>query len=428
MNWTNIAKQSVVTLFFVFPTFIYICVGYAKNSLYEQYLTPYVILLFFFFVFSFLKNTNIRIVLVTAWLFVALQPIYFYYESNYIIKKFPKNFKVQITSNDIYGLDEKFLASYDNFGWRNSGHNLNDLKSFSSDKVIIFLGGSTVEQSYIPDEKTSAGLIQQFLKKNQNDYEIINTGVSGLRGYHNLLLMNYLNNIIPEEKEIIYINLIGLNDWSYSLKALLDNQNRSSNPLIRGGPLNFKSLFHPQYFLLTNIIRSVRNNFMTYQNKTISYDFDQQHKNVFSTYNEKTKITFDNDKYEKMIAWYSEILENIISKCEDRNNTKCIFLDQPVSWHEGNFNDLNYTDTLWMTPSYNEVAMSPESLIRVSNEFNLKLKQKVSQCSSQKCHFIAASKIISSPKNFYDDAHFNNFGANKIYDIIKNYLLSSNLQ
>ncbi len=423
MNWTNIKKQSVITLFFVFPTFIYIYVGYEKNSLYEQYLIPYVILLFFFLVFSFLKNTNIRIFLVTVWLFVALQPIYFYYESNYIIKKFPNNLKVQVTSNDIYGLDSKFLLSYDKFGWRNSGHNINDLKNFSSDKIIIFLGGSTVEQQYIPDEKTSAGLMQQFLRNNQKDYEVINTGVSGLRGYHNLILMNYLNNIIPEEKEIIYINLIGFNDWSYSLKAFLDNPDRSSNPLISGSPLNIKNLLHPQFFLLTNIFRSIRNNFVTYQNQTLTYDFDQQHKDVFSTYNEKPKVSFNNDKYEKMTVWYSEILEKLISKCEDRNKTRCIFLDQPVSWHEGDFNDLDFTEKLWMTPSYSKAAMSPDSLIRVSNEFNLKLKQKVSECSSQKCHFIAASEIIRSPKNFYDDAHFTNFGANKIYDILKNYFL-----
>ena len=422
-NLISIQKQLLTTLFFIFPTCVFLVAGYLKLSLFEQYHYIYILILIVMFILSFIKNDIIKIFLICTWFFLILQPIYSYYQTNFTTKKFPPNFSAQVVTNNIYGLDSKIDITYDKFGWRNTGHKIQNLRDLEKSKLIVFQGGSTFEQSFIEDKKTSSGLLQSYLYKTKKKIHVINTGVSGFRIFKGILGMKDLNNLIPNDTNIIYVHMWGANDWNWALRSILAKPNRLSNPLITGNGLTFIDTLNPQKFLLTDIARSIRSLFYKSINSKLVYDFDLQHNEVFNTYENKEKFILKEFQKDRIIRWYEEVVQKQINTCQERAGIKCIFLDQPTAYYEGNFNDKSFLNKLWFTPSYSSSALTPEGLIDYSKMFNERLKKIINTSNCKECYFIDASQKLKNPKLFYDDVHFNNHGAKEVYNILKSFLI-----
>ena len=427
MNLTNLQKQLLLIIFFSFPLILYISVGYLKNEIFEMFLLPYLFLLILFIVLTFLQNSFVRIFLIVLWLILLLQPLYLYYSNNFLSKNAPSNFKAVATINNVFGMDNKISVSYDKYGWRSTGHNVEYLGSSDDKKLIIFNGASAMEQNFIDDKKTSVWLLQNYFKKNGNKADFLNVGGSGKRAFHAFRNIDNLNKLIPSDKEIIYFNLIGGTDWNWAAKALLDNPRRKSNPLINGNPLQISGFFNPQSFILTDLMRLLKNYYSDTLNVQKSIDFHEKHKNVFNTFTQREKYSLDENQLLIMSEWYEEIVSKLVKKCSERDNISCVFIDQPIAWTNGDFENKEFLDTLWFTPSYTKKSLDPNSLIKLSREFNTKLEEIIISSECSQCYFLKLSNQVDKVNYFYDDVHLNNYGAEKIFNVIKNYILSNNL-
>ena len=427
MSQTNIIKQSVLIVFFTFPLIIYIAIGYLKNQIFESYLLPYVLLFILISSLTFLKSSFIRIFLVVLWLILLIQPIYLFYSSNFLLKRAPSNFVATATINNVYGMDKNVSVTYDAFGWRSTGHKVRNLTTSATKQFFIFHGASAFEQNFIDDKKTTTSLLQSYFANSENNINILNVGGSGKRAFHTLNNMKRLNKLIPSDTKIIYFNVLGGTDWNWATKALLANSNRKSNPLINGNPLKISGFFNPQSFILTDLMRALKNYFNDTLSMETSLDFEEQHKNVFKTYQLREKYILEESQLIIMEEWYEEAILKLVIECNNAKNTSCVFIDQPTSWTRGDFESENFLSTLWFTPSYTHQSLDPNSLIRLSSRFNMKLEEIILSNNCSKCFFIKASNLLDNPDYFYDDVHFNNYGAENFFDIIKNYILSNNL-
>src|SRR5262249_890742 len=108
----------------------------------------------------------------------------------------------RIDNGVLRGLDSEITIRIDSNGFRT------DLPDAYKKRFKIFMvGGSTMEQIYLNDRKTTAALLEREIEN--PDYSVINTGVAGLRTLHHIATINEIKKYEP----YLIVVLLGINDW-----------------------------------------------------------------------------------------------------------------------------------------------------------------------------------------------------------------------
>ncbi len=263
---------------------------------------------------------------------------------------------------------------------------------------IFAIGGSTTEQIYIDQNLSWTHLLQEKLGQKYQDlnFEVINTGVSGLRA----------NNHIATFKEIIKYNpdmaifLIGINDWNYDIQY----QHKS-------GYKKFKDNL-PDFMTKISYDKTLRKFIKTIKKKKQSNN-DRELNEIYFAYGSLNKNDKKSYRPKDVLSSYREELNEIDSICK-KNKINCVFLTQPNGYKK--LASKQYRDLFWMTPPGEEYTLKFEDMSYISNLYNKYMINFVKKTRNQICDL--NSKIPASLDYMYDDCHFNVKGAKEVSELL----------
>ena len=289
---------------------------------------------------------------------------------------------------------------------------------------IFFLGGSTTEEIYLPEEKTFPFLVESKLNQalpNQK-FEGINNGISGYLAADVLAVLIY--KVMYYEPDFIFV-MLGVNDLRYGTVPSFDPIHRPNYRKDLYSPDSYESagtllakLFKQSHFLTLIKWRILNRIFPPdaekYKTKLEEYDaWRKERLQVPFTPIAESKSLDDFLKYMKEIIWTAK-----------GHGVRLILMTEPSIYQENLPSEIN--EKLWMgwlgAASHLKINLSPEFLLREMNRFNDAVR-KLSRDDG--VELIDLDKEI--PKSldyFYDDVHFTPKGAEKASEVISSYLLA----
>ncbi|WP_165477961.1 SGNH/GDSL hydrolase family protein [Alteromonas sp. KUL42] len=383
-NWTQ--QSSYVVFFFVFQILLIPSVLFLFKKKFETFSVSCILLLCAnFFTPSFL-------------------PINDY-------KTLPPNFfKRLIVRGDVMPNFEGInTISTDEMGFRS----LSDIDYNNNDSFRIFaIGASTTEEIFVDDNQTWTSLLQISLNNSQNKkFEVINTGVSGLRARHHLATMMQTENYYPNA----YIFLMGVNDWNSHIKGYIGNDENElpidlSETLIWKGLSFAKMLFSSLHFDMSEEEYNVIEEYCVTEEYCVSEEYGIYYSlqnNSLERNDVREFFPEDIDSsYESYVRW-------IATRCNN-NSYLCIFVSQPSAYSTRLTKDLK--ERLWMTPPNVEYTLDLKSLIAISQLYNQKLFEIANENNIHFCDL--AKEIPPTIEYFYDDVHFNENGSTAVAEVL----------
>jgi len=287
---------------------------------------------------------------------------------------------------------------------------------------IFFLGGSTTEELYLPEEKTFPHLVERKLSNAFPDrtFECINGGISGYLAADVLAFLIY--KVMYYEPDLVVV-MLGINDLRYGTVPSYDPVHR---------PNYRKILYSPGYdegtgALLAKLLK--RSHFLTLikwrlVNRLFPPDAEKY----------KTKIEeFDAWRSERRSVPYTPIaeskgLEDFLKYLKEiifvarGHDVRLVFMTEPSVYQENLPEEID--EKLWMgwlgAASSLRINLSPDFLFREMNRFNNAVR-KLSQ--EYQVELIDLERQISKDlEHFFDDTHFTPRGAERAGEVISDYL------
>ena len=221
----------------------------------------------------------------------------------------------------------------------------------------VFIGGSTADERWKPDQFSIVGFLNDKLKNDSIKIKIINAGIEGQSTLGHLANFEKWFPKLDGFKPDLFIFYIGINDH---LRAKFNSKDLSDGHVKRPGKLEFikdslksKSIFY-------DTLRKVKHKYYINMDKVVLYDFDYSVKNYtkqkkWGDQNKYKFLSFDdalnfynlNDlllKNKKLIDYYLGNIDKL-AKYTKKFNGKPIFINQITS--NGAFNEslflLNYS-------------------------------------------------------------------------------------
>jgi lysophospholipase L1-like esterase len=224
--------------------------------------------------------------------------------------------------------------------------------------------------------------------KYENNYEVINTGVSGLTLKQNYYTLKEVINYKPD----IAIFLIGINDWNGHIYELNDGIYEN---------LIFKISFTKTQFWTTIkklVIQKNNNNLIQQRYFDGSYLTKQ---------NDSLNRNLKKNNLPKTVSKsFLDYFGKIKALCE-KNNIACIISNQPSAYSKET--SLNMQKKFWMTPPNRHYTLSLDNLVKISNIYNEWITLQEETKNFYICNL--SNKIEPTEINFYDDVHFTEIGA-----------------
>jgi lysophospholipase L1-like esterase len=360
--------------------------------------------------YFFFKNSNV-------FLSIFLFNLYIIIVVNFISTPFtssiqsyfslPKNMNIKrILSDDtMYGFDKnkKIIIKTDVKGFRVS--NKIDYLANETQKKIILLGGSQVEEIYLNFDETWGNELSKNLIKDYNEkIEVVNTGVSGLRvDQLKKNLLYFVNNEINGEH---YFFLFGNNDWNQHII-----ENNFSNLESLSHKFSFRKSFIMKLYTLINLELNPAS-----RNKT----------NIIERYGKNQSNSLENrriigNNLTSIPIQYKNDVKQLIKICSDKA-LSCIFLESPNAYNKKVSNKLK--KNFWQTPPNANYSINLEGLVNISILYNNWLKEIVEKNNFLFCEI---NKFLEpTEKNFYDDSHLNPQGSKKFSEIVYKCINSKN--
>jgi hypothetical protein len=300
-----------------------------------------------------------------------------------------------------------FLYKRNSYGFRGEEHDPSKIK-------IVFLGGSTGNERFIPQELTIVGKVNTYLKDKNFKYKIHNASVDGQSS------IGFINNFkiwFPRIKNFnpkIYIIYLGINERYYT--GYDPNPIDISSNKFKEGVYDFDTLKKAKF--KDRIFDRLKNNsffyekgkiiqlrFLTSKKRTASYD-SNKFKNSFGVVDMKNlKFINNNDAHkihneEELLIEYSLYEKSLTKRLDYLNkiiknkNAIPIFINQVMVNGQGS-----------------KFMFITNTIIR-------------KYCIDNYISFIdLASKVNLEITDFYDDLHTTPEGSNKIANLIQNDLL-----
>lgn len=325
--------------------------------------------------------------------------------SNYVTLKPNINKKIYINPGILAGLEGQQSIITDSKGFRVTKEI--DYKNKAVNKYRIFaIGASTTEQIYTDQFRTWTNLLQEKLsdKYPHRDFEVINTGASGLRAVNHLATLEKIINYHPD----MVIFLMGINDWNHHIISHFDNEKPETSYQKFVSIVNkssFETSWNKIYLPIRNKIRS----------RVFGIHCKKELEMKNSPY--KFGTLFKNDQREfkpdDVMESYKEQISQMNKICDDYQ-IKCVFLTQPNGYKKSA--SAKYKEYFWMTPS--SYTLTLDNLQYISKLYNDYMKNFAMKNNKIMCDLDA--KIPASLDYMYDDCHFNINGTKKVSEVLFN--------
>ena len=396
MNWIRFIPVSIVTLALEITLFLSLPLNWTQQFSFVVFFFVFQLLLIpsaLFFIQKKFETFSISCILLLCANFFT--PI-FLTISDY--RTLPPNFiKSLIVRGDVMPNFEGInTISTDEMGFRS----LSDIDYYNNSSFRIFaIGGSTTEEIYVDDNETWTSLLQVSLNKSENKkFEVINTGVSGLRARHHLGTMLRTENYYPDA----YIFLMGVNDWNSHIKNYMGNDESVLINL-------YKTLIWKGLSFAKMLVNS-----LLFDKLGEEYGVSEEYGIYFSQQNNSLeKKDVREFLPENIDPDYESYVRRIATQCND-NSYLCFFLSQPTAYSTQLTDDLK--ERLWMTPPNVEYTLDLKSLISISQLYNQKLLEIATENNIHFCDL--ANEITPTIEYFFDDVHFNENGSKAVAELL----------
>ncbi len=287
---------------------------------------------------------------------------------------------------------------------------------------IFFLGGSTTEELFLPEEKTFPSLVEKKLSGALpgKRFECINGGISGYLAADTLSLLIY--KVLYYEPDLVLVTL-GANDLLYGTLPTYDPIRRPDyrktiyDAYLEESPSKTLARFlkHSQFLKL--IKRRLVNRLFP--------PAEEKYKNPFEQYEafRRSRLTrpFTPIEQSKSLEDFLEHLREMIAVARTRG-VRFILMTEPFVYQEKL--DAAVNERLWMgwlgSVSHRPINLSPDFLAREMNRFDDAVRELARK---EGVELIDLEREI--PKDlvhFYDDVHLTPAGAERAGEVVSAYL------
>jgi len=364
-------------------------------------------------IFSLTKASKlVKIYAIWFGVFLILQSILFALPNNPDFKTLKPNLykKVKIDAGAVHGIEGIQTIITDSKGFRTTKDI--DYSYKAKNKYRIFtLGGSTTEQIAIDQNHISSALLQEHLDQKfpDRDFEVINTGLSGIRSINHLATLKKIVNYHPD----MVIFLMGINDWN---NHIMTNFNDTNKPLSNyqkfisaitaiTNKLAFDIAWNAFYAPIRDMVK--------FKILKINHEKELEIQDILK--NKGSLFITDKREFkpDDVLISYKTTLDQINKIC-DENKIKCIFLTQANGYKK--LSSKNYKKNFWMTPPGQQYTLNFNSLIHISKLYNDYMRNFAKKNNKILCDIDAG--IPPSLNYMYDDCHFNTNGAKKVSELL----------
>ncbi len=307
---------------------------------------------------------------------------------------------------ELPGMESEGVFSTDSQGFRTSRRVDYRVKDERARRIFL-VGGSTTEQLYIDDIKTTGALLESMLAGlaagADTTFEVVNTGKSGLKSIDHYFLLEEILKFQPD----VVVVLAGANDMNDFLRTLGENADdarlfasRARNSIHY---LVSRSQIIRRIYYLQAIWSGVRRGDV----------LDLSGKN----YEEKRRLRQSltavplPEKLKSPPAYFAENIDAIIGLARE-NGVQLVLLTQPALYLDELSPELDRL--LWMTPG-GPLRFSNRDMAFVLERFNDVLRAR----AGDGVEVVDLARLL--PKDarvFYDDFHFNLGGAERVARLI----------
>lgn len=330
----------------------------------------------------------------------------------FVLQAMP-NMHLTLSSNGtmLPGISGTTTLTTDHLGFRTS-HSIFYLQKPKDVIRIFFIGGSTTEQMYVDDSKQFVATIEKKLNQHLQEIgsskrvEAINTGRSGLHSVDHFLMAEELKKYQPD----YLVFLMGINDLNTEIAT-------------RGDASNLKHYFASRYHESKRYIatRSHLVRLVFYMKAVVKGLLSGEVADARALkYNNRREKRATNplipleEDLKDVPEFYRENVK-MISEFLEQNRIRGVFLTQPTMWFAEMPDELDRL--LWITPSNADVRYATAELDPLMERYNDVLRS-TAEMSSQIELVDLALLLPKDTTVFYDDAHFNDAGAEKISNIL----------
>ena len=340
------------------------------------------------------------------------------FQHPYIRTDWVPGFKTTYVIDGIGGQSGTMNFEINELGFRS--HSMKTMGKPPRTYRIFFVGGSTTEEIYMPEEKTFPFIVERKLKKTNPDlnFECVNDGISGYLAADVLAALIY--KVMYYEPDLVVV-MLGVNDVRYGAVSNYD-------PIRR--PSYEKVLYKPGYEermgeSIVNILK--RSHFLTLIkwrliNRLFPPDAERfktklEEYNYFRRQRRQTPITPVTGS--KAMADFLKNLQEMIFITQG-HGVRLIFMTEPSIYQKNLPREVD--EKLWM-------GFMPEAGLNLSNEFLLKEINRFNDAVRELSKKYGVElldlerRIPKDLVHFYDDVHLSPEGAKKAAQVISDYLL-----
>ena len=272
---------------------------------------------------------------------------------------------------------------------------------------IVALGGSTTEEYSLDDRATWTHLLQEGLRAQHVDVEVINAGMSGTRTEHHVRSLQHLLRFEPD----IAIFLIGFNDW-------LEGIRRHNYPQLVGERL------WPTNMLLIKSIRRMRQLFYP-RGKSAPIlprladgslpDVPAQYRTVVKrSQAQGPRMAYPRGLPPDVSEKFKRDMVGVLQTCRE-GKVRCLLMTQPSAFQDD------------ADPAYIEAISAFESVpqpgvIAYAQRHNDYLRTFAKENGLALCDL--AAQIRPSLDIFFDSHHFNTPGARRVAELVQECVLA----
>ena len=300
-----------------------------------------------------------------------------------------------------------FLYKRNSYGFRGDEDDPSKIK-------IVFLGGSTGNERFIPEELTIVGRINTFLKSKNFKYKIHNASVDGQSsiGFINNFKIWFprINNFNPK----IYVIYLGVNERYYN--DYDPNPSDISTEKFKGGVNDFDTLRKAKF--KDQIFDHIKNNSFFYEKgKVLQLRFFTPKKRTASYDPNKFKTSFGSVEMDNLKFINNDEANKIYNKEE--------LLIKYSLYAKSLTKRLDYLNKIIKNKNALPIFVNQVMVNGQGSEFMFITNVIIRKyCADNNVAFIDLASFVNLEiTDFYDDFHTTPEGSNKIATFIQNDLL-----
>ncbi|MCC6891145.1 MAG: hypothetical protein IT536_21675 [Hyphomicrobiales bacterium] len=275
-------------------------------------------------------------------------------------------------------------------------------------RIAVF-GGSAAEEFILDDRATWSNRLQQSLRRERFDVEVINAGVSGTRLVHHIASLEYVLRFEPD----LALLLIGFNDMAEGMRLFT-------------APMFIGERLRPTNTLLHRTVRLLRSVYLPRDHPSPERfarlpdgsvpDVPQQYRKQFTRREaRRSPPPLPKTLPKSVHASYDQELQRLARLCSG-GKVRCMVMTQPSAFQRGA--DPQYLEAI---RRYEPIGDSVEPMIGVAEMYHDHLRAFAKRHKIALCDLAAA--IQPSFEVFFDSHHYNTPGAQRIGALVAQCVL-----